>query len=216
MEFEISKKKRKPNIKNILLWSIITAAFIGPGTITTAARSGASYGTSLLWAVIFATVACYILQESVARLTIITGNSLGEHLDLLFQKPFFKYFTALSVILGCAAYEAGNILGAVNGVELIFPFNKLYFIALIGLIGFVTLYSGRLTIISSILAFAVATMGISFIFIAVMVLDGISISIVDLLVPDMPKGSEFLTIALIGTTIVPYNIFLGSGGETNA
>ena len=32
----------------ILLWSVIAAAFIGPGTVTTAAAAGAGFGLALL------------------------------------------------------------------------------------------------------------------------------------------------------------------------
>ena len=58
----MSAKKR---ILNILFWSVVSSAFIGPGTITTAAKSGASFGTDLLWALVFSTLACLLLQEVV-------------------------------------------------------------------------------------------------------------------------------------------------------
>ena len=32
---------------------LVTAAFIGPGTILTASRAGAEFGLSLLWALLF-------------------------------------------------------------------------------------------------------------------------------------------------------------------
>ena len=37
-------------LASILLWSVSAAAFIGPGTVTTAASAGSSYGLALLWA----------------------------------------------------------------------------------------------------------------------------------------------------------------------
>ena len=48
----------------ILFWSIIAAAFIGPGTVTTAASAGAAFELRLLWALVFSTVACLVLQEA--------------------------------------------------------------------------------------------------------------------------------------------------------
>ena len=44
-------------IRSVVLWSVISAAFIGPGTITTAVTAGASFQLGLLWAVVFATLA---------------------------------------------------------------------------------------------------------------------------------------------------------------
>ena len=55
---------------HVLLWSVLSAAFIGPGTITTAASAGALYGPRLLWALAFSTLACFVLQEASARLTV--------------------------------------------------------------------------------------------------------------------------------------------------
>ena len=58
----------RPKIGEIILWSAIAAAFIGPGTVTTAASAGAGYGLTLLWAVLFSVVATFVLQEAAARL----------------------------------------------------------------------------------------------------------------------------------------------------
>ena len=62
---------------NILLWSVIAAAFIGPGTVTTAASSGARFGFALLWALLFSTVACLVLQEASARVAVVSGRTLA-------------------------------------------------------------------------------------------------------------------------------------------
>jgi Mn2+/Fe2+ NRAMP family transporter len=35
---------------NILVWSVIAAAFIGPGTVTTAARAGSDFRFAVAWA----------------------------------------------------------------------------------------------------------------------------------------------------------------------
>ena len=59
---------------------IIAAAFIGPGTVTTATLAGAHFGTTLLWALVFATVATIVLQEMSARLGLATGHGLGQAL----------------------------------------------------------------------------------------------------------------------------------------
>ena len=49
-------------LANIILWSVIAAAFIGPGTVTTAGKAGATYGVSLIWALVFSTIATILLQ----------------------------------------------------------------------------------------------------------------------------------------------------------
>ena len=46
---------------SVLFWSIIAAAFIGPGTVTTASKAGASFQMALLWALVFSIIATIIL-----------------------------------------------------------------------------------------------------------------------------------------------------------
>ena len=63
---------------NILFWSVIAAAFIGPGTVATAARAGSDFGFALAWALLFSVLACLVLQEASGRITALTGKELGE------------------------------------------------------------------------------------------------------------------------------------------
>ncbi len=70
---------------SVLLGAVIAAAFLGPGTVTTAARAGAAHRYELLWALVFATVACLVLQEASARLTIASGHNLGQALRSRFR-----------------------------------------------------------------------------------------------------------------------------------
>src|SRR5690606_41966811 len=57
--------------------AVIAAAFIGPGTVTTATLAGARYGYALLWAVGFSMIATLLLQVMGARLGLVTGTALG-------------------------------------------------------------------------------------------------------------------------------------------
>ena len=108
---------------DILFWSVIAAAFIGPGTVTTAARAGSDFGFTLAWALVFSTVACLVLQEAAGRVTVLTGRELGEALSDRFRgsrlRASVPTLLAVGIVLGCAAYQAGNILGAVAGLQLV-------------------------------------------------------------------------------------------------
>ena len=64
----------------VLFWSVIAAAFIGPGTLVSASTAGANYGLNLVWTLVFATLACIIFQEMAARLTIVTQKDLASTL----------------------------------------------------------------------------------------------------------------------------------------
>lgn len=207
--------KTKKRLLNILFWSVLSAAFIGPGTITTAASAGTGYGFTLLWTLVFATLACIVLQEASARLTIASGKNLGQAMRHRFQDSTIGKFTAylvlLSILLGCAAYEAGNILGGVAGAALITDISGVMLTLGIGLTAFLLLWFGSTRIIAQTLGGIVAVMGICFLSTAIIMKPSLGPVFSSAMTPSLPSGSELLVIGLIGTTVVPYNLFLGSG-----
>ena len=70
---------------SLLYWTMIAACTDGPGTVVTCARAGAEFELTLVWALIFASFLAYILQEGTARLTITSGLSLGQCLQVKYQ-----------------------------------------------------------------------------------------------------------------------------------
>ncbi|SHK92642.1 NRAMP family divalent metal transporter [Rhodothermus profundi] len=199
---------------SILLGAVLTAAFIGPGTVTTAAAAGAHYGLALLWALTFSTLACWTLQEAAARLAICSGLPLAEALRHQFDgwKGVAVRLLALgAIVLGNAAFEVGNVLGAVAGLELVWPVSRPFLVIGIGLLSGALLWFGTLRMLPRVLGAFVAFMGLAFLVTALKVhpLDGALLH--RLVWPSLPEGAGLLVIGLIGTTVVPYNLFLGSG-----
>ncbi len=204
----------RSKISSVILWSVISAAFIGPGTVTTAVSAGSQFQLQLLWAVVFATIACIVLQEVSARITIASGLSLGSAIEKKFgqQQGFWiKWLVGGAVVMGCAAYEAGNILGGTAGLLLLFEGNGKIYTILLALVASWVLWSGQGKWISTIMTVLVGMMGIAFLALALNVNFTLSELIFSSVVPSIPEGSALLTLGLVGTTIVPYNLFLGSG-----
>lgn len=202
----------KSKFWNYIFWLVIAAAFIGPGTVTTAASAGANYQLQLLWALLFSTLACIVVQEAAARVTIVSGKSLGQAIKARFSKSSFVWFIGISIFLGCLAYEAGNILGAISGLALLnLGIPQWVFTCIIAGVSFLLLFLEKTKSVPQILGALVAIMGIGLFYAAMRVDINWSDLANGLLVPKLPKGSTLIVLGLIGTTIVPYNIFLGSG-----
>ncbi|MGI9544868.1 MAG: Nramp family divalent metal transporter [Cyclobacteriaceae bacterium] len=199
--------------KSIGPGAIVAAAFIGPGTIATATLSGAGYGYALLWAIAFSVLATFVLQEMSARLGLIGKLGLGEAIRTKVQTRILKLIASVlvigAVLIGNAAYEAGNITGAVLGFDRFFedfPLNPLVF--LIGVSAFFLLYSGQYKLIERTLVVIVGLMSAVFFISAVLLQPNILGIAKGLFVPSLPQESLLLVIGLIGTTVVPYNLFL--------
>ena len=191
---------------------IVTAAFIGPGTVTTATLAGAGYGAALLWCLGFATVATIVLQEMSARLGLATGGGLGRALHQIpgpsWAGPALAGLAVGAVVLGAAAYEAGNLTGAGLGLSAALGLSPKT-LALIGAgVAGALLWTGRYRIVERVLVGCVAVMGITFLLTAVLVLPRVDGVLAGLLVPRLPDGAELTALGLVGTTIVPYNLFL--------
>ncbi|MEM9529109.1 MAG: divalent metal cation transporter, partial [Bacteroidota bacterium] len=185
-----------------LVWSLIAAAFIGPGTVTTAARAGTEGGWYYGCFLLLAAVAGYLLMEMAARLTLVSGQTLGQILGSRGKGLAIACF--LAVLLGCVAYQAGNLLGALGGMQLIVGGTRWWLLAL-AFPAFVVLWTGDTKKISGLLAVIVGLMGLVFVVVAIGLLFG-SASLTG-----QGKVETNTIVALIGTTIVPYNFFLAAG-----
>jgi Mn2+/Fe2+ NRAMP family transporter len=202
-------------IVQVLFWSVISAAFIGPGTVTTAASAGAHHGFKLLWALAFSTLACLVLQEASARLTVVSGRDLGEAIRERFARGAFgdavPVFVLVAVVLGCAAYEAGNLLGGVAGAVLTTGLPRTVLTLAAGGVAFTLLWLGTTRTVPRVLGGVVAFMGVAFLLTAIRLGPEPGPLVRGTLLPHLPPGSSLLVLGLIGTTVVPYNLFLGSG-----
>jgi Mn2+/Fe2+ NRAMP family transporter len=194
---------------NILFWSVIAAAFIGPGTVTTAARAGSDFGFALAWALLFSVVACLALQEASGRITVLTDKELGEAIRGRFGGTV-PVLAAIGIVLGCAAFEAGNLLGGVAGLRLIVDVSPAVLTLITGGAAAVLLATGNTRWIARVAGALVAVMGVAFLVTAVRLAPDIGELMKGLLVPSIPAGGTVLVLGLVGTTVVPYNLFLGS------
>lgn len=207
-------------LKNIGPGTLVAAAFIGPGTVTLCSIAGVNFGFTLLWAMLLSIIATIILQEMAARLGIISQKGLSEIIRTEIEHPVIKQFVIIlilmAIVVGNASYEAGNISGGVLGLETIlgevsfktarFSINLIPFI--VGVIAFILLYIGNYKLLERALISLVILMSISFLITAIITKPNLIEVLKGTFFPKFPEGSLLTIIGLIGTTVVPYNLFL--------
>lgn len=206
--------------KNIGPGPLIAAAFIGPGTVTVCTLAGVNFGYALLWAMVFSIVSTVILQEMAARLGIVTQKGLAEIIKTeikgTYTKTFFIVLILSAIVIGNTAYEAGNISGGVLGLQTIFgegiweigSLSVNVFSLLIGFIAFLLLYFGNYKVLEKSLVGLVIFMSLAFLITAIITKPDLLAILRNSFSFQTPKGSLFTIIAIIGTTVVPYNLFL--------
>ena len=194
---------------------LIAAAFIGPGTVTLCTIAGASFGYSLIWAIILSTFSTIVLQEMSLRIGLVTRMNLAEVIRTSIKSKILNRFIILliisSILIGNTAYEAGNITGASLGISAIINYESINYIPVfIGLIAFVILYQGDYKILEKSLVSLVIVMSISFFITAIMTKPDITSLLKGIFKPQVNSSNLIVVLGLIGTTVVPYNIFLHS------
>ncbi|MDT8369833.1 MAG: Nramp family divalent metal transporter, partial [Longimicrobiales bacterium] len=192
---------------------LVAAAFVGPGTVTTATLAGARFGTALIWALVFSIAMTMVLQEMAARLGLVTGAGLGEALRTGSAGPL-KFLAPVLVVgaiaLGNAAYQTGNLLGGALGLEAALGGPVRLWVVGIGVAAAALLWRGSFRLLERGMTILVGVMGIAFVITAVRVLPRVE-GLGTLLPPAIPEGGVLTVVGLIGTTVVPYNLFLHAG-----
>lgn len=191
---------------------IIAASFVGPGTVTTATVTGSQYGFALLWAILFSVIATVVLQEMTARLGLVTRQGLGEALRRSFPHPLVRGGVAVLVVaaigIGGISYAGGDTTGTALGLATLTGLPQPVVILLVGAAVFTLLASGTYKRLERLLAVLVAVMSGVFVLTAVLVRPDLTDLLTGLFVPSVPSGALLTTVALVGTTVVPYNLFL--------
>lgn len=192
---------------------LVVGSFIGPGTVTSATRAGANFGYTLLWSVIFSVIAVIVMQEMSARLGIVTHNGIAEELvKETRDTPILRWcgvtLVSLAITLGGVAYMGGDLTGTALGISTLTGIPTKIIAPLWGLGVLVLVNIGdAIKSLEKLLGVCVGTM--AFVFVVSMIIVQPNWGEVLLsAIPNMPAGGAMTSVALIGTTVVPYNMFI--------
>jgi NRAMP (natural resistance-associated macrophage protein)-like metal ion transporter len=181
--------------------------------------AGVKFGFTLLWAMVLSIIATIVLQEMAARLGLVTQKDLAAVVKQEIRQPLARWIAlglmVSAILVGNAAYEAGNLSGAVLGLEALipqrtmetFPFAKLGSFV-VGGISFLLLYIGNYKILERVLVALVLLMSMAFLVTAFLTNPNWGAVLQSVVVPTVPENGWISIIALVGTTVVPYNLFL--------
>ena len=191
---------------------LVAAAFIGPGTVTTASIAGANFGFVLMWALLLSIIVTFVLQEMSSRLGIVSGLGLSEALRSSINNHFLKVFLMILIVsalgIGNAAFEVGNITGAAIGLSQISSLSISSSVLIVGILVLILLGTRIFKVLEQILTVLVVIMSLLFLLTMITIEIDYSKLLRGLLIPNATPSSLLTIMALIGTTVVPYNLFL--------
>lgn len=203
----------KEKIKALGPGILVVGSFIGPGTVTSATRAGASYGYALIWTIIFSVIAVIVMQEMAARLGIVTQNGLAEELIKELQnRPILKWFmivlVASAITLGGVAYMSGDLTGTAIGISAITGIPSNIIAPIWGFCILILISRGdAVKSLEKLLTICVSTMAVVFLVTMIVVKPDLG-ELASGIIPVVPTGAIMTCVSLIGTTVVPYNMFI--------
>lgn len=204
-------------VKEVGPGAMVAASIVGPGTVTTCVVTGASYGYTLLWTMLFSTISMIVLQSMSARVGIIGKMGLGEAERKVFNGKKIHILLAVVFVsasfIGNAAFETSNLVGAALGMEAVFPsVGKTIWILIIGVVAAILLGIGNYKWVEKVLTALVGLMGVLFLVTAIAVHPNWGEVFAGLFIPRVPKVDRawYLMTGCIGTTISPFTVFLQS------
>lgn len=193
---------------------LISASFIGPGTVTTATTTGADFGFALAWAIVFSIIATIVLQEMSARLGLTGRMSTGEAMRATFESPAAKIAMIALIVtaigIGGAAYAGGDTTGTALALSGVTGLPVPVLSGIIAAVIVLVLLTGSYKIIEAFMSVLVVILMGIFLVTAVAVKPDIGAMLHGMFVPGIPGGAAVTAVALVGTTVVPYNVFLHS------
>ena len=200
--------------------ALVTAAFIGPGTITLCILAGVQHGFSLLWAMLLSVLITIFIQNTAARIAWTTRKGMAQSSLDQVTSPVFKLALTIllisAIFIGNAAYEAGNLSGALLGLKGFFGNETFLFKTfdilplLLGLIVGILLLRGNFQWLKQLLVAVVILMSLSFLLTAVLTQPNLGQVLSGLFLPSFESDELLTIVGLLGTTVVPYNLFLHS------
>ncbi len=211
----MEKKTFFQRLKHMGPAAIVSAALIGPGTVTTSGLSGCNFGFALVWAVFFSVLAMIITQRMTGKIGLETGMGLAAAIRKVFFKKKAVFWPIailliLSFFVSNCAYQASNLAGAASGASVMFGEHRALFCIIITALAMGLVLTGSIKYISNVLTVIVFAMVILFVITAIVVKPDLGALFHGMFIPSIPNGAQMTAIALIGTTMTPYCLYLHS------
>ncbi len=188
---------------------LVTVGFIDPGNWASNMAAGSQYGYALLWVVTLSTVMLIVLQHNAAHLGIVTGECLAEaatrHLPHWLSKTVL-----LTVLAACVATMMAEVLGGAIALQMLTGLPLRMGAVLVGAVSLALLLTNSYRRVERWIIGFVSLIGLSFL-IEVMLVDvDWGQAAVSCVAPSVPAGSAAIIVSVLGSVVMPHNLFLHS------
>lgn len=202
----VVKKKTYSFVFGIKKWynflgpGLITAALVfGPGSLTVTSKLGALYGYKLFWVIAISIFFMVVFTVMTVRLGVSTQMSLLSVIKEKWGKGV-SVIIGISIFVIAASFQAGNTIGAsLAFAELFHTTTWPWVLAFVSLAIVLLFFRSFYKILEKAMIIMVGLMLLSFLITLLLARPDFG-AMLSGLVPQIPKGSEMLSIALIASS----------------
>lgn len=194
---------------------VVAVGYVDPGNWATDIAAGSQFGFALLSAVLIASIAGVFIQTLIVRLTLATGRDLASLIRERFPKPVAMVVWAVSE-LAMVATDLAELLGSAIALKLLFGIPILGGVLISAVATFAILLMPGLRgrapeVIVSALMGVVVVCFVSELFITRPDVGLMAAGLVPTLEIARDPEMLYLSLGIIGATVMPHNLFLHSG-----
>lgn len=194
---------------------VVAVGYMDPGNWATDIAAGSSFGFALLSAVLIASLAGIFLQGLIVRLTLATGTDLARLIRERFPRPVAMAVWAVSE-LAMVATDLAELLGSAIALKLLFGIPVMAGVVISALLtfGILALPGARGRAPELVVGALMSVVVVCFAWeLAIARPD--PAALLAGLVPsvELARNPEmlYLSLGIIGATVMPHNLFLHSG-----
>ena len=192
---------------------LMCIGYVDPGNFESDLQAGVLYGYSLLWVLLWATLAGLFVQAMCVRLALATGWHLARVMRDEYP-PRVRYALWVATELAIVASDIPEVIGTALALKLIFGLPTAWGVGVTSLstLLFLGLQSFGVRKLEAFIGALVGVMSICFV--AQMSLLGggdggeVMVGIVAPVIKD--PNALFIAISLLGAVVMPHNLFLHS------
>lgn len=206
---------------------MVSVGYMDPGNWATDLAGGSKYGYTLIWVLLMSNLMALLLQSLSARLGIVRGRDLAQANRESYPAGVNFCLWILAEI-AIAATELAEVLGMAIGIQLLTGLPLIWSVGITVLDTFLLLYLQKLGIrkLEAFIIGLISIIGFCFLVNIVMAQPALS-DILQGFIPSLPDAATlyksknihsaippetalYLSIGIIGATVMPHNLYLHS------
>ncbi len=211
----VDATKQRKGFKNFLAFAgpayLVSVGYMDPGNWATDLQGGSQFGYTLIWVLLMSNLMALLLQSLSARLGIVRRRDLAQANREVYT-PVVNFCLYILAELAIAACDLAEVLGMAIGIQLLTGLPIIWGVLITVLDTFLLFYLQRLGIrkMEAFIIALVALIGLSFL-IEIIIAQPHFGEIAKGLIPTaLNKESLFITVGIIGATVMPHNLYLHS------